>query len=232
MNKILKIIPKIMKNKRAYIFDLDDTLIESHAHIYIYDHNNNLVDQINSRDYVNKRNIIKSYYDNNYRVDTYEFGGLGNCENSDKKSYEMLFNGKTLYKQLNVLKEIYGNSDNDIYIVTGRANKPETIKNLIYNKFNINILLNNIYPVSNKQHMHLLSSKLEKTENSEIINMLKSGKNATNHKKLALYDILSKKYNYVTFYDDDPFNINCFNDLILELSILGINISTKSYLIK
>ncbi len=236
MNKISRsrsiVINKIMTNKNAYIFDLDDTLIESNAHIYVYDHSNVLIDKINSRDYVNKRDIINNYYNNNYLIDTNEFGGLGNCVDIDKKSYDILFNGKILYKQFNILKQMYGNNNTDIYIVTGRANKPETIKNLIFNKFNINILLDNIYPVNNKQHMNLIFSKLQQNENNDIINMLKTGKNSSNHKKIALYDILQKKYNYVTFYDDDPFNIKCFNELVEEMSNIGINVLTKSYLIQ
>lgn len=104
-------------------------------------------------------------------------------------------------------------SNIDIYIVTERANKPESIKQLIYKKFGVSILLNNIYPVENKEKMDLLWYKLNKNENYGIIDLLKNGKNATNYKKSALYDILRKKYDFVNFYDDDSENINCYDNI-------------------
>jgi hypothetical protein len=219
-------------SKHAYIFDLDDTLIKSKSLIYVYNQNSELIDKINSEDYVKKRGVIADYYKSGYKVDTTEFGGLGNCLLSDKSSYDFLYNGVPLQKQLNILKEMSERNNVDIYIVTGRANKPESIKQLIYEKFGVSILLNNIYPVGNKEKMDLLWYKLNQNENDTIMNVLKNGHNATNFKKAALYDILRKKYDYVTFYDDDPENIDCFNNLINELNNIGFNMKSNSYLVK
>lgn len=221
-----------MSSKHAYIFDLDDTLIQSNSLIYVYNHNSELIDKINSRDYVKKRGLIADYYKKGYNVDTTEFGGLGNCLVSDKCSYDFLYNGVPLQKQLNILKEMSERSNVDIYIVTGRANKPESIKRLIYEKFGVSILLNNIYPVGNREKMDLLWYKLNKNENYGIIDLLKNGKNSANYKKAALYDILRKKYDFVNFYDDDPENINCFDNLVEELKNIGFHFISNSYLIK
>ena len=221
-----------MSAKHAYIFDLDDTLIQSNSLIYVYNENTELIDKINSRDYVKKRRVINEYYKKGYHVDTTEFGGLGNCLISDKRSYDFLYNGVVLQKQLNILKEMSERNNVDIYIVTGRANKPESIKQLIYEKFGVSILLNNIYPVGNREKMDLLWYKLNKNESYGMIDLLKNGKNATNYKKIALYDILRKKYNFVNFYDDDPENINCFNNLVDELKNNGLYFESNSYLIK
>ena len=221
-----------MSAKHAYIFDLDDTLIQSNSLIYVYNQYSELIDKINSRDYVKKRGVISEYYKKGYKVDTTEFGGSGNCLISDRRSYDFLYNGITLHKQLNILKNISQNDNIDIYIVTGRANKPESIKELIYEKFGISILLNNIYPVGNREKMDLLWYKLNKNEHYGIIDLLKNGKNAANYKKSALYDILRKKYNFVNFYDDDPENINCFDNLVEELKNIGFHFISNSYLIK
>ena len=219
-------------SKHAYIFDLDDTLIQSNSLIYVYNEQSELIDKINSRDYVKKRGVISEYYKKGYHVDTTEFGGLGNCLLSDKSSYNFLYNGIPLHKQLNILKDVSERSNVDIYIVTGRANKPESIKQLIYEKFGISILLNNIYPVGNREKMDLLWYKLSKNEHYGIIDLLKNGKNAANYKKAALYDILPKKYDFVNFYDDDPENINCFDNLVEELKNNGLHFISNSYLIK
>ena len=219
-------------SKHAYIFDLDDTLIKSKSLIYVYNQNSELIDKINSEDYVKKRGVIAGYYKSGFKVDTTEFGGLGNCLVSDRSSYNFLYNGVPLDKQLNILKDAANTNNIDIYIVTGRANKPESIKQLIYEKFGVSILLNNIYPVGNKEKMDLLWYKLNQNENDTIMNVLKNGHNATNFKKAALYDILQKKYDYVTFYDDDPENIDCFDNLIIELNNIGFHIKSNSYLVK
>ncbi len=218
--------------KHAYIFDLDDTLIKSKSLIYIYNENSELIDKINSEDYVKKRSLIADYYKSGFTIDTTEFGGLGNCLLSDKSSYNFLYNGTPLHKQLNILKEVADKDNIDVYIVTGRANKPESIKQLIYERFGVSILLNHIYPVGNKEKMDLLWYKLNKNENNTIIHLLKNGSNSANFKKAALYDILQKKYDYVTFYDDDPENINCFDNLIIELNNIGFHIKSNSFLVK
>jgi hypothetical protein len=47
----------------AHIFDLDDTLIRTNSHIYVYHpESGELMDKINSRDYVHKRSVVKEYY--------------------------------------------------------------------------------------------------------------------------------------------------------------------------
>ncbi len=218
--------------KHAYIFDLDDTLIKSKSLIYVYNQNSELIDKINSEDYVKKRGVIADYYKSGFKVDTTEFGGLGNCLLSDRSSYDFLYNGTPLHKQLNILKEVSNKDNIDIYIVTGRANKPESIKRVIYEKFGVSILLNHIYPVGNREKMDLLWYKLNQNENDGIIDLLKNGRNSANFKKAALYDILRKKYDYVTFYDDDPENIDCFDNLINELNHIGFHIKSNSYLVK
>ncbi len=218
--------------KNAYIFDLDDTLIKSKSLIYIYNEKSELIDKINSEDYVKKRGIINDYYKKGYNVDTHEFGGNGDCLYSDRKSHEFLLNGHILHNQVEILKNVIQNNSNNVYIVTGRANQPETLKRLLNEKFNINIPINNIYPVSNKEKMNLLWMKIKNNTHYGIIDLLENGKNAKNYKKIAFYDILRKKYEYVSFYDDDPENIDCFDNIIKELNNIGFNIKSKSYLIK
>jgi hypothetical protein len=229
--------------REAYIFDLDDTLIQSNSHIYIYDNKNLLVEKINSHEYVHKRNNVKKYIKDGYHVDTREFGGEGLCQEADHTSLQYLMNGIPLHDQIHILQEKskYNNIETslsdqsskiDIYLVTGRGNKPETLQHLIQTRFQVHIPINHIYPVSNKNSMNSLWYRLHNHENYGIIHLLENGKNAANFKKASLYDILQKKYDKVTFYDDDHDNIDCFNNLVEDLNILGFHIQHQSYLIK
>jgi hypothetical protein len=218
--------------KEAYIFDLDDTLIQSNSHIYVYDQKNLLVDKINSREYVHKRNNVKKYIKDGYHVNTTEFGGEGECQETDHTSLHYLMNGTTLDKQIHILKEKSKYNHIDIYLVTGRGNKPETLQHLIQTRFQVHIPINHIYPVSNKNVMNSLWYRLHNHENYGIIHLLENGKNAANFKKASLYDILRKKYDKVTFYDDDHDNIDCFNNLVEDLNQFGFHIQHQSYLIK
>jgi hypothetical protein len=220
--------------KEAYIFDLDDTLIRSDSHIYIYDEKNLLVEKINSREYVKKRDTIKKYYKNGFHINTDEFGGEGSHHDADYTSLQYLMNGHTLQEQISILKEKSQYNHIDIYLVTGRGNKPETLQHLIQTRFQVHIPIGHIYPVSNKNCMNSLWYRLHKQENYGIIHLLENGKNAANFKKASLYDILRKKYERVSFFDDDHENIDCFNNLVSELNELKVYgiIQHKSYLIK
>jgi hypothetical protein len=200
--------------KEAYIFDMDDTLIASNSHIYVYNHQNELIDKINSRSYVNKRNQVKEYYQSGYRVNTDEFGGIGNCEVADMLSYHHLYHGETLKEQIEILQNIVLRAKEervvDLYFVTGRANKPETLQKLIQERFDISIPTSHIYQVINQECM----KKLEEQEDGRARSILYNGKSDTNFKKRSFYDILQIEYDYIEFYDDDPDNILCFENVV------------------
>jgi hypothetical protein len=218
--------------KEAYIFDLDDTLIHSNSHIYVYDHQQLLVDKISSREYVHKRSVIKEYASKGYHINSDEFGGDGLCNEANELSLEYLMKGQHLMDQISILRKKSKEEQVDIYLVTGRANKRETLQHLIQTRFQVHIPLDHIYPVSNKMNMNELWYRLHKEEHYGVIHLLENGKSAANFKKASLYDILRKRYEKVYFYDDDFDNIVCFDNLVEELRVLGYRMQGKSYLIK
>ncbi len=209
--------------KEAYIFDIDDTLIKTDSHIYVYNHQNELIDKIDSRSYVKKRNMMKTYYEEGYQVNTDEFGGVGSCEVADMLSYHHLTYGETLKEQMEILQNVALRAKErkkekmiDIYFVTGRANQPETLQKLIQERFGLSIPISHIYPVSNQTCMKELYTRLEECEVARSI--LYNGKSDANFKKRSFYDILRKEYDYVEFYDDDMDNILCFENVVKALN--------------
>ncbi len=221
-----------MNVKEAYIFDLDDTLIHSNSHLYVYDHQDLLIEKMNSREYVYKRNNIKEYTSKGYHVNSDEFGGNGLTREADELSFQHLMNGEALERQIEILRKKSREHNVDIYLVTGRANSREKLQYLIQTRFHVHIPLQHIYPVSNKVIMNELWYRLHREEDYGIIHLLENGKSAANFKKTSLYDILRKRYHKVHFYDDDFDNIACFDHLVEELNALGYGIESKSNLIK
>lgn len=202
--------------RRALIFDMDDTLLVSKSFIYIYHPTSHeCVEMINSREYVQKREAIARYHQEGYFVDTHEFG------ENDQVSYEHLSVAKPVRRILRLLQKSHRDQDQDLYLVTGRANQPETLQRLFLERFSVEFPLNHIYPVGHKPTMDLVWERLEKREPEEVIKMLRKGAHHTNRKKSALYDILKKGYHEVTFYEDDPENIGCFDRLVEEINGLG-----------
>ena len=213
--------------KEAYIFDIDDTLIHTNSHMYVYDNHSNLIDKINSRDYVHKRNMIHNFYHkNNYKVCSDEFG------DDEDLSYSFLLNGHTLDEQLEILKKVMNKNHIDVYIVTGRANSQESIQKLFQEKFNIHIQKSHIYPVSNKKIMNEVTENIIQNYGENIQDFLSNGRNSANFKKNSFFHILSKNYNNVYFYDDDPNNIQCFDHLVEDMNKnLSYSIVSHSFLI-
>ncbi len=215
----------------AHIFDLDDTLIRTNSHIYVYhQESGELLDKINSRDYVHKRSIVKEYYQQGCRVNTDEFGS------DDALSYQFLYNGETLEEQLALLKEVVkkmrsGTGSVDLYVVTGRGNAPGTISRLFAEKFGIEIAEENIYPVSFQEKMQSLWAEIHEKYDVGITELLSTGKSAANFKKSSFFDIMSKKYDEVYLYDDDHDNILCFQNLVDELNRLGFAIQAHAFTI-
>ena len=208
--------------KKAYIFDLDDTLIRSKSHIYVYNEDNELVDKINSQEYVHKRDIIRNYHIDGYKVETHEFGGNGSCDHADRLSYYCLMEGETLESQIHILRKYVKEENNcDIYVVTGRGNKRQTLHELIKERFDIEIPIEHIYPVSNDEYMEEVRKRFSEEE------LMRLG-SICNFKTNSLYDILRKEYDYVEFYDDDPRNIEAFHQMIH----LFKNTKYKTYLIQ
>ncbi len=191
--------------RKAYIFDMDDTLICSDSHIYVYDQNHDFVEKINSQQYVHKRDDIKRYHQNGYLIKTCEFGGDGSCDHADHLSYQHLMRGETLEAQISILRSCANNAD--LYLVTGRGNKRETLRNVIKERFDIDIPVDHIYPVSNCAYMEEVRNRLSEEELERLGQI-------TNFKTNSLYDILRKGYDYVEFYDDDPRNIETFHRLM------------------
>jgi hypothetical protein len=205
-----------MEKRSALIFDMDDTLLVSKSFIYVYHPvSHECVDMINSREYVRKRGEIARYYQEGYFVDTHEFG------ENDRISYEHLSIAKPVKRILRILQVNHREGETDLYLVTGRGNQPETLQQLFLERFCVEFPLKNIYPVGHKPTMDLIWQWMEKRETPEVLQMLREGAHATNRKKIALYEILQKGYEDVTFYEDDPENIECFNQLVKEMNALG-----------
>ena len=210
----------------AHIFDLDDTLIRTNSHIYVYDpESRELIDKINSRDYVHKRSVVKEYYQRGCLVNTDEFGS------DDRLSYQFLYDGESLEEQVRLLREIAegGKGTIDLYVVTGRGNSPGMIAQLFAEKFGIRIPEENIYPVSYATKMKSLWAEIHEKYDPAITDLLSSGKSVANFKKSSFFDILSKKYEEVYLYDDDHDNILCFRNLVDELNQLGFSIQGHTF---
>ena len=216
------------RRRVAHIFDLDDTLIRTNSHIYVYHpESRELIDKINSREYVHKRGVVKEYYQRGCLVNTDEFGS------DDALSYQFLYDGETLEEQVKLLREIVesGTGTIDLYVVTGRGNSPGMIAQLFREKFDIQIPEENIYPVSYVAKMESLWAEIHEKYDPTITEMLSSGKSVANFKKSSFFDILSKKYEEVYLYDDDHDNILCFRNLIDELNHLGFTILGRAFTI-
>lgn len=199
--------------KKALIFDMDDTLLVSKSLIYVYHPDSHeCIDMINSREYVLKRDVIAQYYQEGYFVDTHEFG------DNDAVSLEHLTIARPVARILRLLKKNHLDEEVDIFLVTGRANQPSSLQKLFLDRFQVRFPFSHIYPVGHRPTMDVIWEITERNQSSEILQMLREGTHCKNRKKIALFDILKRRYSEVVFYEDDPENIGCFQKLIDEMN--------------
>ncbi len=204
--------------KKAFIFDLDNTLINTNAQAHIISPNGDIHQSFTTSLLRDNKGNIKEYLNNGYTINFNEIG-----DNSDL-SYNFLMNGTEINQHFNYFNQKVSESNNNVFILTGRGNKPESIHRFIFDKWNINFLLNNIYTVSYQplfnQCFQQIKDKYEKHpifssffyEDEHVTYVQKK-------KKILLFHIITEgNYTELEFYDDDFDNIIEANELKNELS--------------
>lgn len=205
-----------MMGKTAYIFDLDDTLIRTKAKAYLFTPDNVIHSGYTSREIRENKEMINKMLDNGYIMNFDEIG------DDPLKSFHYLMTSEENPKMLDYMKRIYKRTKEDIYILTGRGNEPETIQNFFIHQFNIILPIENIMTVAHKKTFKSIQQNVEEEyEDHPIYSTfrLKDTPLASIHKKkkVCLFSVLMKGYDKILFYDDDLNNIQEADELKEEL---------------
>ncbi len=192
--------------KKAYVFDLDDTLIRTNAKIYMFTPDNVIYKAFTSEELKHQKEYVKNKIQEGYIMNFDEIG------DDPTQTYYHLLNGNEIQKNIHLFKQKYRKYPNDIFILTGRGNHPQIIQDVLYERYKIHIPILNIIPVAHKETYIRIENNIK--EIYEGHNILKdiSGKDevvsaSQMKKKLCLFFILMKGYDELHFYDDDKDNI-------------------------
>jgi hypothetical protein len=201
----LKVEP-IEMDKKAYVFDLDDTLIKTDAKIYMFTPDNVIYKSFTSEELKNCKNYVKMKIEEGYIMNFDEIG------DDPYKTYYHLMNGMELIDNVNLMKKLYKKNPLDIYILTGRGNHPKIIQDVLNERFNIHLPISNIIPVAHKDTFEKIEEKVRKYYKEHPIIKDIGGKDevvSASHmkKKLCIFSILMNGYDELHFYDDDHDNI-------------------------
>lgn len=239
-------------NKSIHFFDLDDTLINTHAKLAVIDKNEpqTIIYRINN-DEINflKSNYKKYNLEVNYNGNTWYLNpkiwddiqhikkdilltdlGISFREFEDKEYFNKQLNNTTyMFSNLDHLK----NFKCDIGIITAKQNKEafkenlELIKNKI--KLHIDKNISKIYFIND----------IDNNNNSDITAYRKSiilleHLIGFKIKMNQFIDLKQSEYNVVYLYDDNKNNIDMVNNLqnIFEEILLNTNIEIKQEIIK
>jgi hypothetical protein len=195
----------MMKEKRAYIFDLDNTLIETKARAYLISPNGEIEGKYTTAGVRDHKRWINQKLSEGYKMNFDEIG-----DNSDKSLY-YLMEGMRL-QHFDYFEEKMRECPGDVYILTGRGNHPEVIETFFKMKWDIQIPQSHIFTVAHPDTFQSVKKYVEEKFDKHPIwssFLVKDSPLASTHKKkrLILFHILSKGYDTVEFYDDDIDNI-------------------------
>lgn len=205
-----------MVGKTAYIFDLDDTLIRTKAKAYLFTPDNVIHSAYTSREIRDQKERINKMIDEGYIMNFDEIG------DDPMLSFHYLMTSEENTKMMDYMRRIYKRTNEDIYILTGRGNDPEVIRNFLIHRFNIILPMENIMTVAHKKTFKSIQKDVEEEYEEHPIYstfMLKDSPLASIHKKkkVCLFSVLIKGYDKLYFYDDDLHNIEEANELKEEL---------------
>ncbi len=201
----IKIEP-INMTKKAYVFDLDDTLIKTNAKIYMFTPDNVIYKAFTSEELKHQKEYVKNKIQEGYIMNFDEIG------DEPSLTYYHLLNGNEITQNINLFKKKYRKYPNDIYILTGRGNHPQIIQDVLYERYRIHIPILNIIPVAHKETYNRIEKTIKEVYDGHNILKDISGKDevvsaSQMKKKLCLFWILIKGYEEIHFYDDDKDNI-------------------------
>ncbi len=215
---LLSSISIVEMARRAYIFDLDDTLIKTKAKIYLFNPKNELVKAFTSSQLRDNKQKVNKKLEKGYILNFDEIG------EDPELSYEYLYEGKPIKKYMNLFMDYYRKYPNDVYILTGRGNPPEIIHRVFREKYDVNIPTDHIMTVAHKETFEKCKKKIKQVyENHPIYHSfsLQDSPLASIHKKkkVCLFRILMNDYDELEFYDDDEDNIMEIEELRNDLNI-------------
>lgn len=199
------ILREMMREKRAYIFDLDDTLIKTKAKAYLYSPEGTLEGRYTTQGVRDHKKWITEKLNEGYKMNFDEIG-----DDPDKSLY-FLMEGERL-NYFDYFEEKMRESPEDVYILTGRGNHPEVIETFFKMKWDIQIPQLQIFTVAHPETFQIAKEEVERQFHTHPIwssFLVKDSPLASIHKKkrLILFHVLSKGYDTVEFYDDDEDNI-------------------------
>jgi hypothetical protein len=203
---ILSSIALVEMTKRAYIFDLDDTLIKTKAKIYLFNPKNELVKAFTSAQLRDNKQKVNKKLEKGYLLNFDEIG-----EDPDL-SYEYLREGKPILKYMNLFLDYYKKNPHDVYIITGRGNPPIIIQRVLREKYDVELPLDHIMTVAHKETFEKCKKKIKQVYEQHPLYesfSLQDSPLASIHKKkkVCLFRILMNGYDELEFYDDDEDNI-------------------------
>jgi len=126
--------------------------------------------------------------------------------------------GKIIKKNMKQFMNHYKMNPNNVYIVTGRGNEPELIQRLFKERWNIELPVENIITVANRNSfdnvLRVISERFGNNpfqhDNSPLGSIHKK-------KKMALFSIILRGYDKIYFWDDDKDNIDEAEELKSDL---------------
>jgi hypothetical protein len=203
-------------SKKAYVFDLDDTLIETNAQIYLINPEGELVKSYRTselRDIKHKlnRKLKKGY--------TLRFDEVGEDEDL---TYEYLLEGNEIQENMMKFMKLQRKKNKDVFILTGRGNHPSIIHRIFMEKWDIDLPMENILPIAHKDTFQRVKDELYSYMSGHpILDRLEVSDTPTGavnkKKKLSMMNIISKGYKRIYYIDDDKDNIDEIEELKNEL---------------
>lgn len=192
--------------RNAYIFDLDNTLIETRAKAYLYSPRGELHSQYTTAGVRDYKKLINQKLGEGYKMNFDEIG-----DHSEKSLY-YLMESDVIQKHFDYFQEKIKESPEDVYILTGRGNHPEVIETFFKMKWNIEIPQKQIFTVAHPETFQNAKKEVQDVFDTHPIwqtFFVSDSPLASIHKKkrLILFYVLSKGYEKVEFYDDDYDNI-------------------------
>ncbi len=196
---------EVIREKRAYIFDLDNTLIETTAKAYLISPNGEIEGKYTTAGVRDHKRWINEKLSEGYKMNFDEIG-----DDSDLSLY-YLMEGMKL-EHFDYFEEKMRESPEDVYILTGRGNDPEVIETFFKMRWKIHIPQSQIFTVAHPDTFQSVKKDVEEQFKEHPIwqsFLVKDSPLASIHKKkrLVLFHVLSKGYDTVEFYDDDMDNI-------------------------
>ncbi len=203
-------------SKKAYVFDLDDTLIETNAQVYLINPEGELVKSYSTSDMREGKHKLAKKLKKGYRLCFDEVG-----EDPDL-TYEYLLEGNEIQENMMKFMKLQRKKSKDVYILTGRGNHPSIIHRIFMEKWNIDLPMENILPVAHRDTFERVRNELHYYMSGhpilERLDVLETPAVAvSSKKKLSMMNIISKGYKKIYYIDDDKDNIDEIEELKNEL---------------